>query len=81
MHVPDVQQALSEMVRALRPGGRMAVRTSTGSRTPLPRLFREAGMTGVSGNPTSGEPTLAKAKAEGRFLYGFIAFIASGTKL
>jgi hypothetical protein len=38
-------------------------------------------MTGVSGNPTSGEPTLAKAKAEGRFLYGFIAFIASGTKL
>jgi ubiquinone/menaquinone biosynthesis C-methylase UbiE len=140
MHVPNAKQALSEMARVLRPGGRMAVQDFDwetqfcdspykdttrkialsfcdgmkngwiGRR--LPRLFREAGMTDASvafqtitvthdfiqlllgGHVARAVSTgilseqeanvwwtnLAQAEDEGRFLYGFTAFIVSGTK-
>jgi ubiquinone/menaquinone biosynthesis C-methylase UbiE len=140
MHVPDPIRALAEMVRVLKPSGRMAVQDFDwetqfcdspykdttrkialsfcdgikngwiGRR--LPRLFRESGMTGI----TFSFPTvtanydflqlllgghvaravsagvlseheadqwwthLARANAEGSFLYGFTAFSVSGIK-
>lgn len=139
MHVPNAQQALSEMARVLRPGGRMAVQDfdweSQFCDSPykdttrkialsfcdgikngwigrrLPRLFREAGMADVSvslqtitvtydflqlllgGHVARAVSTgvlaeheadlwwtnLAQANDEGTFLYGFTAFIVSGT--
>ncbi len=140
MHVPNAQQALSEMARVLRPGGRMAVQDFDwetqfcdspykdttrkialslcdglkngwiGRR--LPRLFREVGMTDVSVSLQTITVThdflqlflgghvaravsigvlseqeadlwwahLAQANNEGTLLYGFTAFIVSGTK-
>jgi ubiquinone/menaquinone biosynthesis C-methylase UbiE len=140
MHVPNSEQALSEMARVLRPGGRMAVHDfdwetqfcdspykeitrkialsfCDGIKNGwigrcLPRLFGEIGMTDVSvsfhtftatydflqlllgGHIARAVPKgvlseheanlwwthLAQASALGTFLYGFTAFIVSGTK-
>jgi ubiquinone/menaquinone biosynthesis C-methylase UbiE len=141
MHVPNAKQALSEMARVLRPGGRMAVHDfdweSQFCDSPykettrkiansfcdglkngwigrqLPRLFREVGMTDISISFRTVTPTydfiqlllgghvasavftgalskseanqwwthLAQANEQGTFLYGFTAFVVSGTKL
>lgn len=140
MHVPNAEQALSEMVRVLRQGGSMAVHDLDwetqfcdspykditrkialsfcdglkhgwiGRR--LPRLFRDFGMTEIAvsyrtvtitydflqlllgghvahavskGDLNEQEANLwwtnlAQANAQGTFLYGFTAFIVSGTK-
>lgn len=140
MHVLDPQQALAEMIRVLRPGGRMAVHDfdwetqfcdspykdvtrkialsfCDGIKNGwigrcLPRLFKERGMTGVSvsfhtitvtydflqlllgghiarvvraGDLSEREANLwwtylARADAQGTFLYGFTAFVVSGIK-
>jgi ubiquinone/menaquinone biosynthesis C-methylase UbiE len=140
MHVPNPEQALSEMARVPRPGGCMAVhdfdRETQFCDSPykditrrvalsfcdglkngwigrcLPRLFREIGMTkvtvsyqtatltydflqlllgghvahAVSNEVLSAQEAnlwwthLAQSNADGTFLYGFTAFIVSGTK-
>lgn len=140
MHVPNPRQALFEMARVLRPGGRMAVQDfdweSQFCDSPhkditrnialsfcdgmkdgwigrrLPRYFDEIGMTDVSvsfhtitvsydflqllvgGHVARAVSTgvlsghdanlwwtqLAQANRSGTFLYGFTAFIVSGSK-